>query len=478
MSRSLIKDSVIYGLGTALTRSMNFLLLPIYTRYLDVTEFGMLALLNLIMQNVGFICLLGISTAAMRFYYDEGADADHRSRVFGTATALLLILPAIVLLVLGPIIWFLATRFLTSVPFIPLIFVVLLTGLFTPMKMLAGGLLRVQRRPLAYIALSFGFLALQSTATLVALVGLEAGLTGQIYSQLVANALWLCIALGMLWQFSRPTLSRPLVLKMLRYSLPLIPFFIFLWLNEASGRFLLERFGDLRMVGVFALASQFAGIMLVFATSLDNSLLPHFIERASQPDGEAELGLLVTRYLWLFGLLGIAVIIGAPPVIRLMAGPSYQDAIVYVAPLVLACWLSAASQPFNWSLSFSRRTGSLSTLRGLSFGVLIGLLLLFLGPLNLGISGVILAMILANLFAVTTSFVSAQRGYRLQVPWARLLSIAMALLAGGLAATWLGSDALNLPRLGLQLGLFAALTLLTARLAGINKLTRLWRPFS
>jgi O-antigen/teichoic acid export membrane protein len=313
-------------------------------------------------------------------------------------------------------------------------------------------------------------------AIVIALGGLKLGLEGQVYSQFLAQALFGCIAFGVLWQYSRPTLSRPVALRLLRYGIPLIPFFIFIWLNEASGRFLLERFGDLRLLGIFALAAQFGSLMLLFATSLDYALTPHFMERAGLPGGPRELGLLVTRYLTLFGLLGIAVIIGAPPVIRLIASPDFFEAIVYVAPMALASWLQVASQPLNWSLTFSGRTGVLSTIRGLTFGVLIGLLFLFLGPLDMGINGVILATGLAHLVSATVGFVLAQQGYRLQMPWGRLVPICAVLLAGGVAVTWLGSDVLDWAQFGLQLLVFAVLAVLTGRLAGISNPAQLWRP--
>ena len=476
MSRTLIRDSTIYGLGTVLTRGVNFLLLPLYTRYLNVEEFGALSLLNLILQNVSFVCLMGLSTAATRFYFDEGADADYRGRVYGTATGLMLIMPLLVLLVLGPIIWFLTTRYLTSIAFMPLILLVLLTGLFTPMQKLMAGLLRNQRRPMSFVAFNFGFFIFQATTIVLALAWLKLGIEGQIYAQFLAQAVFGVIALVVLWQYSRPVLSWPMAGKLLRYGIPLIPFFIFLWLNEASGRFLLERYGDLALLGVFALASQFGSLMSLFSASVDSAFIPHFMERASSPGGHRELGLLVARYLTLFGLMGVAITIVSPLLIRSFATPAFHDAIAYVAPLVLASWLQVANQSTTWSLTFSRMTGTLSAIRGLKFCVLVSLTLLFLGPLDMGISGVILAYCIANLLSFSLSFVAGQRGYRLEVPWRNLLANCSFLLLGGLVVHELASEALAPARLAVQVLVLVVLTVVTMRLVGVRQLSQLWRP--
>lgn len=476
MSRNLIQDSAIYGLGTALTRAVSFLLLPLYTHYLSVAEFGTLSLLSLIMQNVSFVCLMGLSMAATRFYFDEGADEDHRRRVYGTATGLMLTVPPLVLLILGPVIWFLSTRYLQSVAFWPLIFVALLTGLFSPMQKLMSGLLRNQRRPLAFVGLNIGFFILQATTVVLALAWLGWGIKGQMYAQLLAQVAYGIVALVVLRQYCRPALSWPMASKLLRYGIPLTPFFIFLWLNEATGRFLLERFGDLAILGVFALASQFGSLLTLLSDSMDSAFMPHFLSRAGKSGAERELGLLVARYLTLFGLLGVALTMVSPPVIRLLVNPAYHAAIGYIAPLILASWLQVANQATNWSLTYSRMTGSLSTNRGLKFLVQVGLTLLFLGPLDLGITGVILGYGIANLLSSGFAFAVGQRGYKLVIPWGRFATNCALLLGGGLLVTWLGSNSLDLTRIALQVVVLVAVTVATTRLMGVRQLHQLWRP--
>ena len=69
---------MIYSLGTFCIKAFGFLLIPVYTRFLSVEEYGMLSLLMVVLQFMSFILLLGVSSASMRYYYSPDADEYYR----------------------------------------------------------------------------------------------------------------------------------------------------------------------------------------------------------------------------------------------------------------------------------------------------------------------------------------------------------------------------------------------------------------
>ena len=455
MAQSLVKDSIVYGVGSLLTRALGLLLIPLYTRYLDISQYGTLALLNLILQQVSFVCLLGISTAAMRHYFDPGADEAQRQSVYGTATTLLIFFPAVALVILVPLTWILVSHYLPSVAFLPYVLVTLLTGLFTPMTKLLQGLLRVRRQPLLFT----GF-----------------NLSGQIYAQLFSQGAFAGVSLLLLTRYARPRHDRAMARELLRYGLPLVPFFIFLWLYEGAGRFMLEHYTDLGRVGIFALAAQFAGLISVAATALDNVMLPSFLETAGKAGGGQQLGNLVCKYVTWLGLLGLAIMVIASPAIHIVATEKYYEAEHCVTPLVLAFWLSIGRSPVGWSLNHSKRSATLSWLNGLTVAVLIGLLALFLGYLDLGINSVAAALIGANIFGIVLGYGLAQRHFPLRVPALRFALTATVMLGGGAIIAWLGPAGLDWRLLLLESAVLITTGLVAMRLAGIgNPLRAFWK---
>ncbi len=477
MSRQLLKDSTIYGIGALLSNSLGFLLIPLYTRYLDVADYGRLTLLNQVLQVIGFLFLVGISTASMRFFYDADADDAHREKVYGTAALLLLVIPPLMFVPAASLTWFLSDRFLPSIPFVPYLLIVLITGLFTPLEKLVKGLLRVQRRPIAYISFDLAFFLTQALSIIIAVAWLGLGLRGQLYAQLLANVVFSLASYVIIRGFCRPTWSERMASRMLKFGAPLIPFFILAWVNVAAGRFLLERFAGLDEVGLFALSSQFAGLLLLASTAFDNAFMPHFLQRAGNEGAESELGLLVTRYVAMFGLVGIGVVAFAPTAIFIMAKPAYREAADYVAPLTLASWLFAVRRPLIWCFTHNQQSTALSVVQSGTVAALLLLLALFLGPLGLGIMGVAYASILSNLIFLVVAFAVTRSGFHLHIPWPRLAGILALLATAGALLQVVGrGQALNPTAIALQAGIFVAAAFLTARAAGINSLTRLLRP--
>ena len=84
MLRQFFKDSFIYTIPTILSRSIAFLLLPLYTRIISPTEYGVLDLLAVFGSFVNLTVAFEISQGIAR-YYADGPTAE--SKVLYASTA-------------------------------------------------------------------------------------------------------------------------------------------------------------------------------------------------------------------------------------------------------------------------------------------------------------------------------------------------------------------------------------------------------
>src|SRR4051812_1320500 len=80
----LLRHSSIYGLGNVLSRVVAFLMLPLYTRYLTPTDYGMLELIDVTTGMIAIVIGLGLDAAVSRFYYESPDEKDRRA-VLSTA---------------------------------------------------------------------------------------------------------------------------------------------------------------------------------------------------------------------------------------------------------------------------------------------------------------------------------------------------------------------------------------------------------
>jgi O-antigen/teichoic acid export membrane protein len=82
--KNLTKHSLIYGLSGILSRSIGFLLIPLYTHYLTPADYGTLELLDLTSYIIGMLAAMGISNSVMRFYY-EFSEQEMKDQVISVA---------------------------------------------------------------------------------------------------------------------------------------------------------------------------------------------------------------------------------------------------------------------------------------------------------------------------------------------------------------------------------------------------------
>ena len=85
---STVKHGLVYFLGNVLGRIAGFIMLPVYTRLLTTSDYGVLEILALSTDVLGMLAGLGIQQAVIRYYYQYTSDED-RGAVVSTAAIIM-----------------------------------------------------------------------------------------------------------------------------------------------------------------------------------------------------------------------------------------------------------------------------------------------------------------------------------------------------------------------------------------------------
>ena len=80
----VFRHALVYGLATLSGKAVGFVMIPIYTRCLSPTDYGLLELVQLGMYVLAIVLALGFSGAVIRFYYEYDTQED-RNQVVSTA---------------------------------------------------------------------------------------------------------------------------------------------------------------------------------------------------------------------------------------------------------------------------------------------------------------------------------------------------------------------------------------------------------
>jgi len=82
--KSLARHSSIYGISNLLQKGIGFIMIPVYTHYLTVSDYGILELMDLTVNVISMLMGVRMGTAIIR-YYHHYENPEDKLEVFSTA---------------------------------------------------------------------------------------------------------------------------------------------------------------------------------------------------------------------------------------------------------------------------------------------------------------------------------------------------------------------------------------------------------
>lgn len=415
MIRTFARDSLVYGAATVLTRATSLVVVPIYTRLLSTADYGVIDLLtiagNLILLTVAF----EISQAVARFL-PEGTDED---RVAVASTALVFSVGAYGLfgiagLVAAPEIrtWLIGDA-ADDLTVRLAVAATCLNGIFQ----LTAGVLRFQLRASQFATASLGssLIAIGLGVFLVAVTGagVDGFFVGQIVGAMVGVALTLAFSRGLY----RPMFDTRRLWAMLRFSAPLVPSSIGVFVALFVDRFAISQLMTVADVGVFGIGYRLASAVSLLSLGAQMAVTPLVYARHLDPATPPALERIFRYYVAAALLLGLALSLFAGELLRLLTTPMYYDA-AGVVPFLVPALFVANLYVFMPGLEIAKRTTTFAAIN-LS-GAVLNIALNFLLIPHLGIVGAALATLISSTAVFTAYAIGSQSLYPVPHQWHRL----------------------------------------------------------
>ncbi len=339
MSGSLsrfFKHSAIYAFGNALNRVGAFLLLPLYTRYLSVGDYGALEIFYSISAVVSSLLSVGIAHATLRFYFDHDREEDRKALVSTNLMASLVICGAGAALI-GLVAQPLATHVLGRAPSSTGLMLVLMTLVLELSGQVGISYLRAKEMSVLFISVSFAKLVVQCTANALLLSHFNMGVDGVLAGNFLAVALgWLIVGGYTLRQCGLSFQSDKLF-PVLKYSLPFLYISI---IGAAAGnfdKFALNRMLSIEALGVYALATKFSKLISDLLGEPFNRAYGAFRFSVMKGPDAAELQANIMRYVSAaLAFISLAIIYFTEDVLHWVATPEYAGAAALMPLLVMA----------------------------------------------------------------------------------------------------------------------------------------------
>jgi O-antigen/teichoic acid export membrane protein len=366
--RSLVGDSTQYLIGVAVMGLASMVLLPLYTRYLSQSDFGLFSLIEVLALGAISISGLGFNVSYLKWF--AASSTEEVAEVLGTT----LWVNAIAGVLTGTALWmFLSSGFAAKVLrddagrfawfVLPLILLETLQGVLLTH-------LRARRRPVAFSMVS----AIRLVAIVVFSIWLVAargrGLLGVFEARVIGDLVAGLVAWALTASDVSISVSLASARSMAVYGLPVMASSLIMMMLDGAGRFFVNHYTSLEQVGLYAVAVKISGVMrlgiVVPFTSAWGGLL---FQIAKRPDAQVVYSKIM-GYLLVLSVCIALVFSAISPVFLLILATRQYSACLPIVPWLLFVQVIALMQyPASAGIYLGSATKWLLVIFGAGVGV-------------------------------------------------------------------------------------------------------------
>jgi len=429
--RRLGKHSAIYGFGGLVQRILAVLLLPVYTRYLSPSDYGIVETLIALTTVLVITLRLGITNAFFRFYFDR-PDPEHRRLVLRTSFWFTMTMAT-----LGLVVGAAFSREISSVLFGSAdeaeVVAAAFVGLWAQMNYeQLTSLFRVEERSVAYVTASLANVAITIGATLALVVALDAGPLGVVVGNFTGTLLVYAALVGYRREQLGLQFDRGLFREMNRFGMPLVPSALLLWVTNFSDRFFLVKLADTQEVGLYSVGVRIASAMALLLTAFRTAWPAFAYSIEDDREAKRTYAFVLTYLVFLTTWVATGLALLSPWLVDWIAAPAFAESSRVVGPLAFAVVIFAGYVVMVIGVGRARRTQFNWVVTGAAAIVNVALNLILIP--RYGMMGAAAATIAAYATMFAGMAWWAQRIYPVPYQWRRVATA----VAAGLALVAVG----------------------------------------
>jgi O-antigen/teichoic acid export membrane protein len=253
--KSLVKDTVIFGIGSLGSKVILFFLVPLYTNFLTTEEYGIAELVSTFTQLIVPFSAVVINQALIRF----GMKKTEKPEDVVKASFVVLLFSVAITILLAPLVgiysplsnwkWYLAMQVI-----------------FSNFSEVERSYLKVKGRNRTFAIISIIQTSILAASNIILLVVFHTGVQGYLLANIISLApttIILFFAAGLQNDLRIGRYNPELLKRMLRYSFPLIFSNVSWWVIHSSDKIMIEWMIGASALGIYTAATKIPSLINV-----------------------------------------------------------------------------------------------------------------------------------------------------------------------------------------------------------------------
>ena len=405
------RDTSIYFAANLASTAVPFALLPVLTRVLTPSDYGLVAMFGVMVSIAAPFTGLSVHGAVgVRFFQMESAQLQ---RFVGACLWIVAISTGVVALVVGLTGAYLEQ--LTQVPHAWLVAAVALSGAQAVINVQLS-LWQSQQQPVPYGMFQFGQSAFNVALSLVLVLAVDLAWRGRTFGQLTAALIFLVVSLAFLRKRAIVwPIEQAHVADAIRFGAPLIPHFLGALAIAAADRVIVAKMLGLDEAGIYMVGLQLGMAISLFTEAFNKAYAPWLMSALSNKDADRNVRIVRASYVYFAGVAAMALALGvlAPWILSFAVGDAFRSAGAVVIYIALGFAFGGMYYMVTGFVFFASRTAALATATVMA-GLVNVVATIFLIRIN-GVVGAAQGFMLSQAVLFAATWWLAQRSH--PMPW-------------------------------------------------------------
>lgn len=410
-TKKLLSNTIIYIALGFLAPAINFILLPIYTKYLDADDYALIAQSTVVQTIFANIIGLGVNAAFARYYFDYYEDSEALNKLYSTSIISYFLTGLVTMLILS-----LIGPFLFDITFKNNVFTFWSYGMFSiiiawisNIQTLTLNFYRNKEDAVKYAFFAIFFFISVAFSIYVGVVLLDLKAYGSIVGRLIGVCVPIFIYLVYYFSKNKIEYSNLLNKKMILFGLPMVPYLFLNAILSQADKFAVERYFDLKILGLYSFGFLIASVNDIFINSLGAAINPQLLKtmKNEDPKENSKLSKLFKGYLAAGIIVNVLITVCGTICIHLFINEKYVSVAYFFPLLSLAYLFRVIYTAYTVPIIYKKQTNILPFINVITFVLTVVFLLGFISIW--GLIGVCIARILIQFAQTITTWIILKR---------------------------------------------------------------------